>query len=62
MLFDFAMKSHLLEIRVIFLALQSLGGVLFIFCCDIPGDARYTALSLLSTLHYDLYSVSFSFF
>ena len=60
-LFDFTMNSDLLEVRVVLLALETLGGVLLVLGSDVTGDARYAASLLLGTFEDDLHPVSFCF-
>ena len=55
------MKSHLVEVWVVFHTLKTVRGVLLVLGGDIPGHSRDTALLLLSALQDDLHPVSFSF-
>lgn len=55
------MKGNLLEIRVVFPALETLGGVLLVLGGDVAGHSRNTARFLLSAFQDDLDPVSFCF-
>ena len=50
-LFDFTMNGHLLQERVVFLALQTVGGVFLVLGRDVAGHSRNTASFLLSLIH-----------
>ena len=59
LLFDFFMYGHLLQVRVVLLELQTLGGILFIFGGDIAAHARNTTIFLLGALEDHLHSSVF---
>jgi hypothetical protein len=58
-LLDFLVNSYLLEDAVVFLQLQTLGSVLFVFGCDVTGRAGHATILVLGALHYYLNPVSF---
>ena len=55
------MNSDLVEIRIVFLTLQTVRGVLLVLGGDVPGHSGYSASFLLGALENDLHPVSFSF-
>ena len=55
------MNSDLLEVRVVFLTLQTLRGVLLVLGSDVAGHSGYAALFLLGALKDDLHPVTFRF-
>jgi len=59
-LFDFTMNGHLLQERVVFLALQTVGGVFLVLGRDVAGHSRNTASFLFRAFENHLYSVTFS--
>ena len=61
LLLNLTMKSHLVEVWVIFHTLKTLCCVLLVLGSNVPGNSRYTAFFLLGALQDDLHPVSFSF-
>lgn len=58
-LFDFTMNGHLLQERVVFLALQTVGGVFLVLGRDVAGHSRNTASFLFRAFENHLHSVAF---
>ena len=59
MLFDFLVNGDLVEIRIVFLHLETVGSVLLVLGGDIAGDTGNTALLLFGAFQNDLHSVTF---
>lgn len=55
------MNGHLVQVGIVFLTLQTLGGVLFVLGGDIAGDTGHAALTLFGAFQNDLNPVTFCF-
>ena len=58
-LFDFLVDRHLAKDRVVFLQLDSVGGVLAVFRRHVTGRARSARSLMFGALEDDLYAVAF---
>jgi hypothetical protein len=58
-LFDFTMNGHLLQERIVLLALQTVGGVFLVLGRDVAGHSRNTASFLFRAFENHLHSVAF---
>jgi len=55
------MNGHAFQIRVVFLELQTLGGVLAVLGRDVTADAGNASALLLGALEDDLHAIAFCF-
>ena len=60
-LLDLLVNGHAFQIGVVFLELQTLGGVLAVLGRDVTADAGNASTLLLGALQNDLYAVAFCF-
>ena len=61
LLLNLLVNGHAFQIRVVFLELQTLGGVLAVLGCDVTADTRNATALLLGALENDLHAITFCF-
>ena len=60
-LLNLLVNRHALQVRIVFLELQTLGGVLAVLGRDVTADAGNASTLLLGALENDLHAITFCF-